>query len=205
MATPTETTTYTVTGTDSIGCQVEQQVTVYVSSPPTVEAGTDVISYIDDPAQLMAVVPEGYTIVWSPTEGLSCTDCPDPVADPLDVTTYYVSITDELGCISIDSVVVYVDPTLYIPNAFTPGPDAFNPIFYVYGRGIQDFELSIFTRWGQCIYMSTEMDSGWDGTFNGSPAQQGVYVYQVNFTSVLQPGRLQQRMGHVTLLRNMDE
>jgi len=204
-ALPTETTTYTVTATDSLGCQVEEQVTVYVSSPPGVEAGTDVISYIGNPAQLFAQAPEGYTLVWTPTEGLSCTDCLDPIADPEDVTTYYISITDEFGCISIDSVVVYVDPTLYVPNAFTPGPDAFNPIFYVYGRGIQDFELSIFNRWGQCIFMTDNMDNGWDGNLNGSPAQQGVYVYKVNYTSVLQPGRLQQRIGHVTLLRNMDE
>ena len=204
VAIPIETTTYTVVGTDSAGCQVEEQVTIYVSVPPNIDAGINAYLEPGRPAQLLTDVPIGTSVLWSPPEGLSCTACPDPIANPEETTTYYVQITDHLGCVNIDSVIVYTYPTLYVPNAFTPGPNTQNPLFHVYGSGIADFEISIFNRWGQLVYESEEIEEGWDGTVNGRPAQQDVYVWKVVYTTDVKPGSIQNEFGHVTLLRNMD-
>lgn len=204
LVNPLETTTYTVIVTDENGCQSSDEVQVFVSIPPGIEAGSDAYTEPGNPAQLLTNLPEEYTFEWSPPEGLSCTTCQDPIADPLETTTYYLEVTDELGCSALDSLVVIVYPTLYAPNAFTPGPNTHNPVFYLYGQGITDFNVEIFTRWGQKVYESESILEGWDGTFNNGDAPQGVYVWRVTYTTDITPGRTLEKIGHVTLLRDMD-
>lgn len=57
------------------------------------------------------------TYGWTPTTGLSCTNCPNPVATPTSTTTYVVTATDNYGCTETDTVTVTVAP----PPA-TPAP-----------------------------------------------------------------------------------
>jgi gliding motility-associated-like protein len=132
---------------------------------------------------------------------LSCTSCFNPIAFPQETTTYYLEITNSFGCISTDSVVVYVFPTLYIPNAFTPTGNKINPVFLAFGTGIRTFSMTIFNRWGQEIFTSYDIEQGWDGTFNGSDAQQGVYTYKASYTSDIYPEQERYLVGHVTLVR----
>lgn len=202
-AIPLETTTYTIIGTDSIGCSITQEVIVYVSEPPYSEAGENTYLQPGVSGELYANVNLGSTVEWSPPEGLSCTDCLNPIADPQETTTYYLLVTDELGCTNIDSVIVYSYPTIYVPNAFTPGGNDRNPVFYVYGTGIADFTLTIFNRWGQMIYQSNDMAEGWDGTMNGHDVQTGVYIWTLQYSTDVEPLTFHSEIGHVTLLRNV--
>lgn len=202
-AVPLQTTTFQVTGTDSIGCTVTQQVTVYVSEPPYSEAGDDAYLQLGVSGQLYANVDPGSTVNWYPPEGLSCTDCLNPIAEPDETTRYYLEVTDELGCTNIDSVVVFAYPAIYVPNAFTPGGNENNPVFYVYGTGIAEFSLTIFNRWGQMIYHSTDMEEGWDGTMNGKDVQTGVYIWTLHYSTDVDPMTVHSEIGHVTLLRNV--
>jgi len=201
MATPDTTTTYTVTVTDSVGCQSVSDVTVYVAVPEGLDAGADLYMETFNPMQIMAELPPGVTVSWTPAEGLSCTDCHNPVANPEESTMYYVEITDIYGCSSVDSVNVFVYPTLYIPNAFTPDGDIYNHVFHAYGTGIRDFDMLIFNRWGQQIFHSIDLMEGWDGTLNGNPAQQGVYTYLVTYTADIFPEFVKTVVGSVTLTR----
>lgn len=202
-AIPSETTTYTVLATDSVGCTVSEEVTVYVADPPYSEAGENAYLQPGVPGELYAEVDFGSTVEWSPPEGLSCITCLNPIANPEETTTYYITVTNELGCMNTDSVIVYAYPTIYVPNAFTPGGNIKNPIFYAYGRGIADFTMTIYTRWGQMIYQSNNIDDGWDGTMNGKDVQTGVYVWTIRYTTDLEPGTIKTDIGHVTLLRNV--
>lgn len=201
-AMPTETTNYVVSITDSLGCRVTDTVTIYVSEAPTTDAGENAYLQIGVPGYLYAEVSPNSTINWTPPEGLSCTDCPNPIADPQETTTYFVEVTDEFGCSVSDSVVVYTYPTIYVPNAFTPGGNADNPIFYAYGLGIASFQMSIYTRWGQLIFQSDDIHKGWDGTTNGIESQSGVYVWTLKYSTDVDPYTIKQEIGHVTLLRN---
>ena len=54
---------------------------------------------------------------WFPTDGLSCSDCPDPQAFPDSTTTYYMVATDSYGCTTTDSVTITVIPDLEAPQA----------------------------------------------------------------------------------------
>lgn len=52
---------------------------------------------------------------WTPADGLSCTDCPNPIATPTTTTTYYLEATDSYGCSVYDTITVNVIPRLEAP------------------------------------------------------------------------------------------
>ncbi len=90
---------------------------------------------------------------------------------------------------------VYIDANLYIPNAFDV--HGVNKVFLPIGAFVDnaDYKLSIYNRWGQKIYETTDPNKGWDG----SGHEEDVYAYMVQYkTSV---GEYRQRNGTVTLIR----
>lgn len=95
---------------------------------------------------------------------------------------------------------IIYDGSMFIPNAFSPNGDGNNDVFFFYGEGIRDVEVSIFDRWGRKIAILTGPADGWDGTMiNGGIAQEGVYVYKME--GVLNNGADLNRGGTITLLR----
>ncbi len=78
---------------------------------------------------------------------------------------------------------LYYKPFIYVPNAFTPG--GINPIFLpvVTNADPEGYHLEIFSRWGQRIFESTELNLGWNGivTSSGEMATSDVYLYAVSF------------------------
>ncbi|MEZ4827443.1 MAG: PKD domain-containing protein [Bacteroidia bacterium] len=90
-------------------------------------------------------------------------------------------------------------PDLFTPNAFTPNNDGHNDVFMVYMPNISNGQMSIFNRWGQLLYRTTDLSAGWDGTYNGAPVPEGVYVYAIEGVGV--DGSSIGRTGTVTLIR----
>lgn len=202
LAYPMTNTTYTVTVVDTNGCESTADVLAYVYNNITVDAGPDIyLSFENEVQQLFASAPAGSSIQWTPSEGLSCDTCLSPFANPEETTTYYLYVTDIYGCTSVDTVTVYVWPSLYLPNAFTPNADSKNPIFYAYGVGIRHFEMRIYNRWGELLWMTEDLDEGWDGTYNGIQAESEVYVWKIKYATDLFPDEFKTAFGHVTLVR----
>ncbi len=117
---------------------------------------------------------------------------------------YLAQFTNVFGCVTSDTVSVDNDciPTVYVPNAFTPNSDNKNDYFVVFPRYIQQFEIFIFSRWGEVIFHSTEMDFKWDGRLNGKLLPVGTYPYLMRYRSLTDPNRgvIEQR-GGVLLLK----
>ncbi|PCJ84311.1 MAG: hypothetical protein COA57_09400 [Flavobacteriales bacterium] len=115
-------------------------------------------------------------------------------------------VITEYGCTDTAYSTVYIFPefAVFIPNAFTPNDDGFNDIFMQNGYGIvdKDFDLLIFDRWGDIVFENHNLGKGWDGTVgnSGKEAQQGVYVYRINLTDVVE-NRKHSFSGHVSLIR----
>ena len=91
------------------------------------------------------------------------------------------------GCAdSVTNPIAYEEGLIYyIPNTFTPDQDEFNqtwkPVF-TSGFDPYYYELSIYNRWGEIIWVSNNVDVGWDGTYGISNAcQEGVYTWKINF------------------------
>lgn len=103
-----------------------------------------------------------------------------------------VSVSNE-SCIT-------VDPLLYFPNAFSPNGDGYNELFLIKGAYIDRFNLEIYNRWGEKIFVTTNQATGWDGKINGQvEAPEGTYVFKV--LGVGYEGEEILRSGTVTLFR----
>lgn len=110
---------------------------------------------------------------------------------------------NEWGC--RDSTLRYItvnsEGWLYIPTAFSPNNDGLNDIFQVVGQNITAFEMSIYNRWGQRIYYSRDVESGWDGRtqFGNDVVYNGMYLYKI---SAIDPkGNQIEREGLITLYK----
>lgn len=118
-----------------------------------------------------------------------------------------VTITNGYGCSLSDSALVseFCRATIFIPNTFTPNGDGRNDLWMVQGNNIAQLDLTVFDRWGAAIFHATGVDQGWDGTMDGEPVANDVYVYQVIYRlqedSSGRAGFEQTRMGHVQVLR----
>lgn len=99
-----------------------------------------------------------------------------------------------------------------LPNAFTPnvngstggsgepGAGSFNDVFLPITKGVEEFVMQIFDRWGNLIFESRDKNVGWDGYHrNGNLMPSGVYVYKL--TLRLSDGQRTTKVGDVTLIR----
>ncbi|MEM6397975.1 MAG: gliding motility-associated C-terminal domain-containing protein [Bacteroidota bacterium] len=186
---------YEISVTDVFGCAITaESPEIILPEPIFVEAGPDLEVDLGEFVAISTTASGGTvsqaTISWSPPDGLSCTDCPRPLAEPVRNTVYTISYTDPIGCIFSDSVLVRVDPTgrVFIPNAFSPNFDGRNDNFELYtDRSIgQVVELKVYDRWGGQRYaydlttsdLSTLQDRPrWDGSCGREPCAMGIYVY----------------------------
>ncbi|MAT39049.1 MAG: hypothetical protein CL946_05535 [Ectothiorhodospiraceae bacterium] len=114
VASPTRTTTYTLTVVDATGCTASDNVTVLIEAAPIAFAGADVTICGGEDIVLGNIASGGtgpYTYAWSPQTALSDPAVAKPIASPMTTTTYEVRVTDAKGCSSVDSVTVSVRPT----------------------------------------------------------------------------------------------
>lgn len=199
---------YDITVTDNLGCSELTQLTVGLvgNIPLTVSANTYFLDLIQSTnAELNADFPPGLiydSIIWSPTTGLSCTNCTDPTASPTETTTYYATIYTSNGCIGRDSLTIVVEvpcSEVFVPTIFSPNLDGLNDLECVEGSCITDFEFTIFDRWGEVVFKSFDQNNCWDGNFRGKPAQTGVYVYKLK--AMLKDGTSVSNSGNVQVVR----
>jgi gliding motility-associated-like protein len=188
IASPLVTTTYTVTGYDSLNCfQSTASVTVDVYPYPVVDAGRDTTIKGGSSVTLLPIVSTDVTgILWSPSTSLSCATCLNPVASPLKTTTYRIAVNNAGLCSSYDDVKITVlcdRNSIFIPNAFTPNGDHLNDRFYVMGYGIERVKsIRIYSRWGNLIFEKLNIEAndklqGWDGNIKGQQAPPGLYTF----------------------------
>lgn len=71
-------------------------------------------------------------------------------------------------------------PSLYAPNAFTPNDDGVNDFCLFVGRFIESYEIEMFDRWGQLIYVGNDVSQGWNGKYHGKDSPEGAYVYVIH-------------------------
>lgn len=94
------------------------------------------------------------------------------------------------------------DCNFFFPTAFTPNGDGQNDMFLPYMEDVIEFNMKIFTRWGELIFESNDKTKGWDGSYKGEPLQDGVYVWKI-FLKIDESGEVYNHStgGNVTLLR----
>ena len=200
---PSTTTTYLLTVSDP-ACSYDStfQVTVQVNPLPDIQARKlNEITCAQPGAQLQ--VTGGLTYLWSPATGLNNANSANPIATITTPLQYTVSGTDAKGCSNVDTLTVNVffggALTAFMPNAFTPNGDGLNDCFGIRHWGpVTELDFSIYNRWGQLIFHTTDARDCWDGTLKGKAQATGVFAYVIKAKTSC--GGVQ-RNGLVTLIR----
>jgi len=140
---------------------------------------------------------------WTPTTYLTCSDCDNPIASPPETTEYCVTSVVH-SCVSKACVTVRAGcenaSDFSVPNAFTPNGDGNNDAFCLQGWSecTTNFNVVIFDRWGEKIYESNNPSFCWDGTYQGKPLSNDVFVYVIKATY---KKTVINKKGNITLVR----
>jgi gliding motility-associated-like protein len=199
VAGPGETTIYTVEVSNSGYCATTGTLLVEVFPSPYVSAGRDTSYHVND-AIILNAAGTG-SISWVSGEGIRCPGCPVTQVYPSKSGCYIAESINEFGCYSQDEVCLDIraDYSIYIPNSFSPNGDGLNDVFRVYGENFSQLKVDVYNRWGQLLFRSSDVNGGWDGTFNGAACEQGTYTYRISYTGL--DSKVNQVTGHVNLLR----
>jgi len=195
---PTDTTTFIVIVTAS-GCSDTASTTINWIPLPSISAYSDTAIMLGQSASIYAQGTAPFT--WSPIEGLSCSTCASLTATPSTTTTYCVETTEN-NCINSACVTIFIDETcgeVFVPNAFSPNNDGNNDCLSVYSNCLEKILFRVYSRWGALIYETEDIEACWDGEYNGSTLNSGVYVYTVK--AKLINGEEIELKGDVTLFK----
>jgi gliding motility-associated-like protein len=207
----------TLTVTTALGCVSTITSTGYITVFPSPSAGftstpepatetAPLISFID---QSIGASEWAWDFIYTiPATGLFTDTLQNPQFSYPAANTYTVQqvVTNSFGCTdtAYNTVEIIPEYVLYAPNAFTPNNhDGINDMFMPSGVGIDpdNFEMTIFDRWGNQIFKTTDVTKGWDGTANGGKkiAQIDVYVWKINTKDYA--GQKHSYVGHVTIVK----
>ncbi len=166
------------------------------ASPATADWGS--------PQTLQSHAAEPYRVlVWHPQ-----TQFPDQAAYEqtlrADTVRPYLVVGESLyGCRDSAVLTPGVNPLIFIPSAFTPDHNGRNdhlrPLFA--GEIVRVVSFRIYDRWGKMVWATSGSDAhtGWDGTYNGVPAQAGTYFYMLEVETTA--NRKVSEKGDITLIR----
>ncbi len=203
---PIEESTYVVNIKNGSCSEYSLPVFINVSPRPNVEAFSDSKISKGQSIVLKASSDQNLIYSWSPDYKISCLDCFNPTVSPAISTQYKVMGVNEFGCYNDAKVNIEVfdfcsGSTLEIPNVFTPNFDGKNDIFRIkYDKDILNIKvLRIYNRYGELIFETRNADNGWDGNYNNTPINTGVYVYYVELDCY--NGASNFLKGNITLLR----
>lgn len=123
---------------------------------------------------------------WYPSTFLSNASIEHPIFNGNKSINYILTRTNPISACKVDDLYkidVSNDVVIAIPKAFTPNGDNLNDVLKIqYGAGLKTFNfLKIFNRWGNLVFMSTNVNQGWDGTFNGVPQEMDAYTYYMSY------------------------
>lgn len=172
---------YAVLIEDNNGCKATRYTSVTIFPRTQVKAGDDDIVKYGSSVQLNSTGVKNY--VWTANPTLSSTTISNPIASPINTTTYYVQGTDHNNCVSYDSTKVFITNG-FIPNAFSPNGDGLNDKFrFITTNDYVGFKsLKVFNRYGQEIFGSYDKSSYWNGTYKGKPCENGTYFYLLEYS-----------------------
>jgi gliding motility-associated-like protein len=183
VATPLQTTTYTVDVSNGGCTDSSKSVTVTVNQNPVADAGSGIILYQGQSAKLNGSIKGGNitNYYWSPVTFLSDPTSLTPLTTPSSNITYTLTAVSATCGTSTSTVFVRVYEKISIPNTFTPNNDGINDYWDI--KNLDTYPQSsvlVFDRYGQQVYQSTGYAKPWDGTNNGKSLPAGTYYYIID-------------------------
>ncbi|MFN8277837.1 MAG: gliding motility-associated C-terminal domain-containing protein [Chitinophagales bacterium] len=206
---PAQSAIYTVTATNVRGCTATASVAVTVADTathlqPVITASPGISVELGQSIQLEVLPANGLKYAWNPGTNLSDSTIHNPIVTPQNIQTIYcVWITDSSLCKAVICDTIYViitEPKLELPTAFTPNGDGKNDVLRAAASSEAAVDqIKIYNRQGALYYQGD--NSGWDGTFLGTPAPAGLYTMMVAYHNAASPEKRFNKMGEVLLIR----
>ncbi len=205
---PTGVNTYIVIGTDNFGCVGTDTVEITVIGSPIPAFTPDVLS---GNAPLTVNFANQSTFGGVSNWDFGNGSTASTVGSGIGQTTTYLNsgeyivtlVTSNGYCEVSTSVLITVfpqlEPTIYVPNVFTPNGDEVNDAFFPIFENVTELEVQIVNRWGELVYQFTELDGFWDGKTNGLDSPDGVYFYYYKAVGLNKD--MLEGHGFVTLVR----
>ncbi len=212
IASPVETTEYTVTIGDEYGCSGKGKVIVAVKNEIPVTASIKASKYVCRKADSILFVNYGTGVIekwrWDFDNGIT-SDSSQPAIQyynnvSANVYSYNVrlNVTDTAGCTADAVHAMKVEDlcNIAVPSAFTPNGDGKNDYFWPLNAfKAENITFIIFNKRGIKVFETKQWPDKWDGTFKGEPQDPGTYVWLFQYTDAI--GKLQLQKGTVVLLR----
>jgi gliding motility-associated-like protein len=197
-------TTYTVIGSDEFGCSDTTTAYIYIQQEPN-EWIVDTTIIIGEYINMDGNDGNSFTYNWTPNTYINCDTCPINYFIPGDDIEYSLLVTDKMGCgfnsENIYTIHVLDLASIDVTDIFTPNGDGDNDKIYVKGWGIKDLiEYSIYNRWGEKIFTTSDINEGWDGTYKGKKQNMDTYAYYVKAIVYIYDEPLTKK-GNITLIR----
>ncbi|KAA3640618.1 MAG: hypothetical protein DWQ02_01795 [Bacteroidetes bacterium] len=204
---------YSVIIQDANGCEWPQNFTV--NEPEEIIIDVENIAEIilgetyGFEAQVNIPNSEIDTIIWTPTDSLSCDNCLTTTANPEYTTSYTIRLFTQDGCSAQAFTTLFVDRriSVFVPNAFSPNGDGINDLLSIYAaetniKRIKSFQ--VFDRWGANVFyvedfLPNDPNIGWDGTFRGKYLNPAVFTWIAEIE--LSDGRIALFQGDVAIVR----
>jgi len=173
-------------------CILDRSFDLDVNAQPVLEVDREVVFDICDSITVdIANFDPTNNVIWTPSDILACPECPRTSAVTTSDTWLTVTVEDEIGCTTTDSVYLDIideglgDP-IHIPNIFTPNDDRNNDFFIVLPLCYRIETFKIYDRWGNLVYVKPAGDTTvrWDGYFRNQVGEMGVYTWFGEFTFV---------------------
>lgn len=145
---------------------------VKVTASVDVSLGADTV--ITPPDQQLVLAPENHAFsqyTWSTGEHTGSITVNQP-------GIYWLTATDQKGCTSDDTLLVRNSLNFVVfPNTFTPDADGSNDFFRPVTSNIKSFHISVFNRWGQLLFETDDVDTGWNGYIGQEVGPDDVYSF----------------------------
>ncbi|MEP7195226.1 MAG: gliding motility-associated C-terminal domain-containing protein [Saprospiraceae bacterium] len=194
---------------DRNGCEFSGTVVIKDEQGIDISLPTNIELSLNEQINLNLIINNSNnpTILWSPSDQLSCNNCTNPVLTGTKDQVISVVVTDANGCTDIASISVHVksDIQVFVPNTFSPNGDNINDYFFPKSntQSVLISNMSIYSRWGELIFSKDDLEAnserdGWNGMFSGKNLNPGVYVYKITYTA---NNKVEIIYGDVTLFR----
>ncbi len=186
--------------TNDMDSALSNTINIQVNPVPSVGLSEDVTIQEGESTTLTATTATGLTYLWTPSASLSCSDCLSPTANPIETTVYTFLVSDPAtNCNSSDSLKVTVirNYDIWVPTAFSPNGDTKNDFFFVRGNNVKEFTISVFDRWGNKVFTTSNLAEGWNGEYNNRLLNTGTFVYVLSYT--LNDGTTDTQKGNITI------
>lgn len=192
--------------TDSLGCQLADAVVIPNEGVLDVQISPqDPMISIGDSVQIQVTTNpevESLLYLWEPATGLSCDDCPNPLAFPEETTSYDLLVITPDGCENEAQLTVNIEVRcndVFVPTVFSPNGDGRNDHLKVYNNCIEEMDFAVFNRWGEVVFETNDPNGEWDGTFRGEELNSDNLVYSLR--AVLLDGTVVEKSGNVRIHR----